>query len=128
MKNPGNGAIVFYDGGCNLCSREIRYYRKLDKAGKICWQDISADTGLLEAFGVSVDDAMRRFHVLDSQGNMRIGAPAFLAMWQELPYFSLLSRFCYACHLVPALNWAYSHFAKWRYRSRSGALCHLAGQ
>ena len=123
MENPNVGAIVFFDGGCNLCSREIRYYRKLDRQERISWQDITRDTTLLEAFGISPEDAMRRFHVLDSQGVMRTGAPAFLALWEELPGFRLLPGLFYKCRLVSALDWLYNRFADWRYSSRSGAVC-----
>ena len=33
--------IVFFDGKCNLCSKEINYYRKIAPKGIFDWQDIN---------------------------------------------------------------------------------------
>jgi predicted DCC family thiol-disulfide oxidoreductase YuxK len=80
---------VFFDGACPLCSREINFYKRKSKGAKINWVDISLlDPG--DVFpGVTKEDALKRFHVLDSKGALLSGARAFAALWLVLPSFKL---------------------------------------
>ena len=41
--------IVYFDGKCGLCSKEIRYYQKIAPKGVFEWQDIAHDAGPLKA-------------------------------------------------------------------------------
>ena len=123
---PRQRAIVFYDGGCGLCRREIRFYRRCDRQDAVQWVDINQDMSILSALGVTYDHAMRRFHVLDRNGVLQDGAPAFLAMWRELPLFWLLSELVYRTRSVSVLDRIYCRFAAWRYRSREPAACNVS--
>jgi predicted DCC family thiol-disulfide oxidoreductase YuxK len=73
--------ILFYDGGCPLCSREVRHYRGLDRAKRLDYIDINGDRVLLDALGVSFLVAQRRLHVLTRNGLLLDGAFAFAAVW-----------------------------------------------
>lgn len=110
--------VVFFDGGCPLCSREIGHYARLDRERRFKWIDITKDRELLSAFGISYERAMRRLHVLDRNGVMVDGARAFLAIWSELPRYRFLSRLVYGLRVLNALEMAYSRFADRRYASR----------
>ena len=44
--------IVFYDGKCNLCSKEINYYRKIAPIGKFNWQDVNIKSNALIYKGI----------------------------------------------------------------------------
>lgn len=115
--------IMFFDGGCPLCSREVAHYRRLDKKQRIEWIDITKDMTLLNAFGVSSNTAMERLHVLYRDGRLLTGAYAFAAIWSELSYYSLLAKFLRLPGLLSVLDNLYSLFARWRYqrRCRQGA-------
>jgi predicted DCC family thiol-disulfide oxidoreductase YuxK len=110
--------VAFFDGGCTPCSREISHYRRLDTAGRIEWIDISRDTNLLEAFGITPDAAMARLHVLHRDGWMATGAYAFAVIWSELPYCRWLSRLLYGAGLLHVLERVYVPFARWRLQRR----------
>lgn len=69
--------IVFFDGGCPLCSREIAHYRGLQAFGAINWLDVSVAGVDLASYGITQDQAMRRFHVMDAEGTC-ILAPTVL--------------------------------------------------
>jgi predicted DCC family thiol-disulfide oxidoreductase YuxK len=112
--------IVFFDGGCPLCSREINHYRHLPARSEILWIDVTREAARLTAYGLNAEDAMRAFHVLDRGGRMVTGARAFLTLWRELPYYRFLSRSFEALGLVPVLEWGYEKFARWHYRRRCG--------
>ena len=83
---------VFFDGTCPLCSREIKFYKRKDNGANITWVDISLlDPG--DVFpGLTKEDALKRFHLLDYKGRLLSGAKAFAALWLVLPPFKLLGR------------------------------------
>jgi predicted DCC family thiol-disulfide oxidoreductase YuxK len=119
--------IMFYDGGCPLCSREVAHYQGLDKAGRVRWIDITRDFNLLEAFGVSYGSAMQRLHVLSSDGRLLTGAYGFAAIWSELPYYRHLAKLVRFPGLLPLLDKAYEAFAGWRYQRRcSSEACQVS--
>jgi predicted DCC family thiol-disulfide oxidoreductase YuxK len=109
---------TFYDGGCPLCSKEIAHYRKMDRAGRIRWIDITAEPQALAAAGLDQQTAMRRLHVRDADGRLVEGVPAFVEIWQRLPGYKLLARVVGALRLTGPLNWAYARFADWRFKRR----------
>ncbi len=113
--------IAFFDGQCGLCSKEIRFFKKLDATKRIEWIDINEDVELLHALGITYEQAMRRLHVLDHRGILRQGACAFLALWSELPFFNIIARLVYFSRTSALLEKAYLRFADWRYEKRRGA-------
>ncbi len=110
--------IMFFDGGCPLCSREVAHYRRLDKQQRIEWIDITKDMILLNAFGVSSNTAMERLHVLYRDGRLLTGAYAFAAIWSELAYYRLLAKFLRLPGCLTGLDNIYGFFARWRFRRR----------
>ncbi|WP_018864148.1 MULTISPECIES: thiol-disulfide oxidoreductase DCC family protein [Thioalkalivibrio] len=123
---PGRRPIVFFDGGCPLCRREIGHYQRLDKVGHVDWQDIHADAAPLRSWRIDWGAAMRRMHVVDTQGQIHTGAWAFVVVWQHLPYYRVLGR---GLRRVPPvvrlMDRVYEGFARRRWRSRcSDGLCH----
>ena len=120
--------IVFYDGGCPLCRREIDHYRRLDSDNRIDWVDITSQTDELRRYGLSYEQAMARFHVLDSDGKWQTGAHGFAELWSHLPYFRWLAWLTRRLRLLAPLDILYRHFARWRARRRcAGDLCSTKG-
>ena len=62
--------VVFYDGGCPLCRREIMHYRRIDGDRQLCWVDIHAHPETLQACGLTLAEAMQRMHIMESDGSM----------------------------------------------------------
>ena len=84
--------IVWHDGGCPLCRREIALMRRLDRRGKIDFVDVMR---LPEAL-CPIDRAtmLVRFHASEN-GQLLTGAAAFAAMWRAIPLlrpFGLAAR------------------------------------
>lgn len=117
--------ILFYDGQCPLCRREIDHYRKVDKAARIDWQDIFASDNTLAHYSLDHTDAMKVIHAVDSAGNLQSGAHAFIVVWQELPGYRYLATLLKKLHLVGLANRAYLVFARLRFRSRCKQGCDL---
>jgi predicted DCC family thiol-disulfide oxidoreductase YuxK len=74
--------IVWFDGGCPLCRREIALMRRLDRAGAIRFLDLaSPDEG---ACPIDRAELLARFHAMED-GRLVSGAAAFAAMWRAIP-------------------------------------------
>jgi predicted DCC family thiol-disulfide oxidoreductase YuxK len=85
--DPANtqAPIVYFDGACPLCRREIALYQRWDRARALRWVDISVATP--EALGgdLTLDAARARLHARTAQGNLVSGARAFVLMWRAIP-------------------------------------------
>jgi len=106
---------LFWDGGCPLCKREIAYYKWLDHDRRVEWVDIDSEPARLDAHGVPLEAALAKIHGLDKQGQLVVGVPAFLAVWEVLPYWSLLPPLVRSAPFVmPLVDAAYAWWAKRR--------------
>ena len=74
--------LVWYDGGCPLCRREIALMRRLDRRGAIKFVDLANGE---TACPIDRTELLARFHALDG-GQMLSGAAAFAAMWRVIPW------------------------------------------
>ncbi len=109
---------VLYDGGCPLCGREIGHYRRLADGLPIRWVDAAPLEADLGPYGVSRLDALKVFHVIDSEGVTHRGAHAFIALWAILPRYRWLARACRAARAAPLLDRVYHRFAGWHFARR----------
>lgn len=90
---------VWFDGGCPLCTREIALLRKLDRRGRIHFEDISPPDA---ACPIDRAHMLARFHAQEKGRSVVSGAAAFAAMWRVIPVlrpFGELAR-------LPPLLWA----------------------
>lgn len=84
--------IVWHDGSCPLCRREIALIRRLDRRGAI--QFIDAAAAGPDACPLDRAELLARFHAREN-GRLVSGAEAFAAMWRAVPLlrpFGLLFR------------------------------------
>jgi predicted DCC family thiol-disulfide oxidoreductase YuxK len=84
---------VFYNGACPVCRREIEHYRcKARRQGvRFDWQDVSTEPDALREVGLDPDTARRRLHVVDQDGRLLAGIPAFRVIWRRLRGFRWLA-------------------------------------
>ena len=83
--------IVWHDGACALCRREIALMRRLDRTGAIRFVDATQGGA---ACPIDRADLLARFHASEN-GVMLSGAAAFAAMWRAIPLlrpFGLAAR------------------------------------
>jgi predicted DCC family thiol-disulfide oxidoreductase YuxK len=96
---PRTAVTVFHDGSCPLCAREIGMYQRTEGGETITWCDVSLPHAALP--GITPDQAMARFHVLDATGQLKSGARAFIALWLSLPRWRWFGRVA----SIPPLPW-----------------------
>ena len=118
--------VVFFDGECPLCRREISHYRRLSGAERLDWIDITLTHEFTADYGLSREAAMARFHMLDVSGQWQTGMWGFAELWSYLPGYKRLASFLRALHLLPALDRFYTLFAHWRLGRRcSEGVCNV---
>lgn len=92
--------IVYYDGLCPLCSREIDHYRLKAPAGQVSFVDISTPDFFATEHGLDPVAVQKHLHVrLD--GRVATGVDAFFAIWEVIPGFRWLRTFL----SLPGVNW-----------------------
>lgn len=77
--------VVWFDGGCPLCRREIAFLRRLDRRRQITFLDISGgggDDG--PACPRPRGELLAQLHASEN-GRLLAGAAAFAAMWRAIP-------------------------------------------
>ena len=106
------GLIVYHDGACPLCAREIALMRRLDRAGRIHFID-AADPA--EPCPLDRAALLARFHAVED-GVMLSGAAAFAAMWRAIPVLRPLGLAARWPLVERALEAAYRFFLRYRPR------------
>ena len=107
---------VFFDGKCGLCSKEIRYYRKIAPSGVFVWYDVATDPSPLDGIAVTQEDALRRLHATDSAGKLHKGVDAFILIWKELRGWYFLSLVARLPIIRQIAQLAYNLFADYRFK------------
>lgn len=115
--------IIFYDGSCPLCSKEINHYQRLDYKQKVEWLDLTTNTDRLAAYGIEYTTAMARLHGIDASGTQVSGVAAFLLIWDNLNYYHYLAEIIRVLMLEKPLEIVYQRFAKWRFKRQSAEQC-----
>lgn len=115
---PTEPAVVFFDGGCPLCAREIAHYqRRRCATGALEWVDVTCAPERLAAEGLTVDAALRRLHVRVG-ATWQIGVPGFVAIWQRIPAYRPLAWVVRSLRLQAPLQWLYTRWADRRMKRR----------
>jgi predicted DCC family thiol-disulfide oxidoreductase YuxK len=106
--------IVYFDGGCPLCTREIAFYRR--RAGMedaIVWQDVMSESERVTD-DLDRDAALARFHVRRVDGVLLSGAEAFIHLWRLTPGFGWLGAILSVPPLPAIAELGYRGFLKIR--------------
>ncbi|MDB9762765.1 DUF393 domain-containing protein [Alphaproteobacteria bacterium] len=106
---------VFYDGKCNLCSKEINYYIRIAPSGIFDWQDVNLMNDEFVNTGIKISDALKILHVIDVNDKLHLGVDAFIVIWNNLTYWKILARVVSIPIIKQILNIAYRAFANWRF-------------
>ena len=76
---------VFFDGGCGVCSSEMRTYRRREHGGRLVFIDIRSPRFDPSPYGISKKEFMHELHAIDANGEIFRGVDAFRAIWKAFP-------------------------------------------
>jgi predicted DCC family thiol-disulfide oxidoreductase YuxK len=105
--------IVWHDGGCPLCRREIALMRRLDRCGTIDFVDVT--TAHESACPIDQSELLGRFHASED-GVLLSGAAAFAAMWRAIPLLRPLGLAARVPAVLTVLEFWYRAFLRVRPR------------
>lgn len=113
MESNVRKSTVFFDGSCPLCRAEIENYRRRDQGRALCFVDV-AEIGAIPPDGVTQEAAMKRFHVLASDGRVLSGAAGFVEVWTRLPGWRWAALAASLPGALTVLEWCYEIFLQLR--------------
>lgn len=90
----GRRCVVYFDGSCPLCSREIGTYQGMRGADALTRLDASRRDSSALGNDLEREAALGRFHVRGADGSLVSGAAAFIGVWKHLPALALPARLC----------------------------------
>ncbi|MCB0327192.1 MAG: DUF393 domain-containing protein [Bdellovibrionales bacterium] len=93
MDKVQNTWVLFFDGACHLCSREIRHYKKIDDASILSFVDISDPSFDASAYGLDSKRVHKLMHLRTPTGDIKIGVDAFIEIWKQFDRYKNLARF-----------------------------------
>jgi 3-demethoxyubiquinol 3-hydroxylase len=122
MPDSAADCVVYFDGACPLCRREIAHYRGQAGAAAIAWVDAAdCDSAALGA-DLSRDAALARLHARRADGTLVSGVAAFALIWSRLPAYRWLAPVVARRPVLSLLEFAYSAFLRLRPLWRRAAL------
>jgi predicted DCC family thiol-disulfide oxidoreductase YuxK len=103
--------VVWFDGACPLCRREIVLMKRLDRRGAIEFIDIAGAS----AAQCPVDrvQLLSRFHARENE-RLLSGAAAFAAMWRAIPLLRPLGLLARVPVVQAVLERCYTAFLRLR--------------
>jgi predicted DCC family thiol-disulfide oxidoreductase YuxK len=103
--------VVWFDGACPLCRREMAIMKRLDRCDAIEFVDIAAAS----AAQCPIDRAqlLSRFHA-NENGRLLSGAAAFAAMWRAIPLLRPLGLLARVSLVQAVLERCYKVFLRVR--------------
>lgn len=102
---------VFYDGKCNVCFREIKHYRKLDKKNLLKTIDVSASDFDATKYGLENEKVQLIMHAKDANGIVYTGVDTFAEIWKRVTPYNKISFVLESKTLRPLFDIGYKLFA-----------------
>jgi predicted DCC family thiol-disulfide oxidoreductase YuxK len=109
---------VYYNSACPVCDAGIKYQRRRMEgcSTQVDWIDIHRFPEALQEIGASQEFVRERLHVLDDNGQVRIGARAFQALWSRTQGQTRLASLLGLPVINKVAQWVYNIFAAMLYR------------
>jgi len=76
---------VLYNSACPVCDAGIRAERQRMAECDVCWVDIHTNPDSLKKTSLDREFVRQRLHVIDRDGEHRIGIDAFITLWKTSP-------------------------------------------
>lgn len=83
---------VFYDGLCELCSREIAHYQRQKGSEYIEFIDIFSASFQADDYGLDPKAVHKNLHAITPEGKVLVGVDTFVAIWKILPRYQFAAK------------------------------------
>lgn len=113
--SSGYEFIMFYDGECPFCQKEIAWLRSLNRQGRLGLYDIHADDFNAAQYAKTHDELMAEIHGLYPDGRLVTGVEVFYAAYHAVGLGWLMAPTRWPV-LKPVFTCCYAFFARHRLR------------
>jgi predicted DCC family thiol-disulfide oxidoreductase YuxK len=107
---------ILFDNQCNICRKEIQYYKSIAPSGVFLWCNLHAHEEILYKYQITYKDALLSLHAIDENEIMHIGVDAFCLIWKHLRGWRFLSLIIRLPIIYSVSKIAYKYFALWRFK------------
>ena len=108
---------VFFDGNCNLCSKEIKFYQKISPDNFFEWKDLYRMSEKdFESENLKLEQCLKFLHVKDENDDLKVGVDAFITIWKKIKYWKILAKIISYPLIKQFTNFLYYIFAIIRFR------------
>ena len=115
---------VYFDGICGLCSKEIKYYKKIAPESIFEWIDVAKDPNAMNDYKITQAEALLYLHAIDNDNIIYVGSDAFALIWKNLPKWNILGQLISFPIMRNLCRLIYKKFAKHRFKNNPH--CQLA--
>lgn len=109
--DPNAASVVYFDGGCPICAKEISWYQP--RAGGVSFLNVD-QAGAAPAQDLTREAALARLHARTKDGRLVSGAAAFVALWRTIPSLRPVARVLDNRPVIAILDVCYLGFLKVR--------------
>ena len=109
---------IFYDGQCGLCTKEINYYKKIAPKNTFIFYDIINNVERIEKLGFNLQEGLLYLHVVNHDNKIKIGAEAFITIWENLKYWRLFAKIIASPPILFLAKIIYKRFSQYRFKKR----------
>ena len=106
---------VFYDNKCNICSKEIQFYKKRN-IKSIEWIGIHNNSEQLNKANITKENSLKEIHIIDENNNVYKGVDAFIVLWGKFKYLNFLAKIINFYPIKILVTLGYKIFAKYRFK------------
>ncbi len=110
---------VYYNSACPVCKAGIEKQRAMmERCGveDVEWVDVHTRPEMADETPSSLEQVRERLHVRDDNGQIRIGADAFIFLWLRTPRLHWLGRIAQLPVIRQVFQLCYNAFARLLYR------------
>ena len=106
---------VYYDDKCKICSREIKFYKRLGFKN-VNWIGIHQNSKFITK--INKEKYLKELHVIDTNNKEKVGVDAFVILWKQHSYLKYLAFLVNIFFVKKIMSVIYKKFAKYRYNRK----------
>ena len=106
---------VYYNSACPVCEFGIEAQKLKSTVCGVEFEDVHLDKAKVAELGAELESVRERLHVIDTEGQLRVGFEAFLVIWENSPTEQWKARVGKIVGLRWLLNQGYKLFARGLY-------------
>ncbi len=76
---------VYFNSACPVCNAGISAQKKKPATCGVEWEDVHLDNEKVKVLNADLEFVRERLHVIDTDGNLRVGYEAFIVIWENSP-------------------------------------------